>query len=226
MILKYLFLYICSKFSDIFEMAKTILIAAAVQMAVLLAGPPASAQRTAAGSSFASLQYDVPAGGRGISAGCGRYSLDFLWRAELSVTDRIHEGGAVVTDDSGSPVCLDGTQARFDRMHIAAGADVMYRIAASYSRGLNAYAGGGVFLGMADYALATPDAKGEGTCGLGPEFIYGMKLSSELEVFLARRTAIILCAQARISPPTAYDSATGSSAFLPMLGAGVRVNMR
>ena len=166
-----------------------------------------SAQRTMKGQlhigAHASLSADprVPAGGE---LSFGSYLLDSYITGWINVTQ----------DYITLP-----TSHQLGYIPINVGADYMYRVAATRSRSINLYVGGGIFLGWELYdpfkRLPTyiDTGFGKGT------FIYGLAPAVASEFFIARTVALSL--EARM--PVSISSKT--EILKLHLKAGIKVNI-
>ena len=173
----------------------------------------ASAQRTSRGvvhigaSQMVSV-YSIPSGGFEVNA--GMYLLNSYWKAGLCAVDYNQKVTGSFSDATW-----------FDHVHYVAYGDWMYRIIGTYSRSVNFYAGGGIFLGYNSYEVfkKLPDELASGLPG--GEFIYGIKPCVELECFVSRKVAITL----GVDSPFTFSSSLSTDLWHLTGSLGVRVNL-
>lgn len=125
------------------------------------------------------------------------------------------EGWLNVTSDS---IILQ-TSHRLGYIPINAGADYMYRIAATRSRGVNLYVGGGVFLGWEFYDLLKRVPAYIDTGLPAGTVIYGVAPAIDSEFFITRTVAFTLEARSPIS------ISSKTEILKLQLKAGVRINI-
>lgn len=181
---------------------------------MLLPARGASAQRTMRGQWYAGAVATCtasPTAGShpGVQVEAGRYTMAARW--------------------SGSVRCIvpRGT----DAGSFTAGGAWMYRIAASRSRSVSIYAGGGAFLGIdfddahaaaeeviSDSGSSSTWTQGEDGTVPHSAFTYGLEPSQEAEFFIARKAAFV----AGLSLPVRL--ATRQETLSLRAGAGIRIN--
>ena len=173
----------------------------------------ASAQRTSKGVVHIGVSqmvsaYSIPSGGLELNA--GMYLLNSYWKAGLCAVDYNQK----VTGAFSEPTW-------FDHIHYIAYGDWMYRIIGTYSRSVNLYAGGGIFLGASNYEVfkKLPDELSSGLPSL--EFIYGIKPCIELECFVSRKVALTL----GVNSPLTFSSSLSTDLWHLTGSLGVRVNL-
>lgn len=171
------------------------------------------AQRTSNNSVHIGLSQQIscsktPSGGLDLNA--GMYLLHSYWKAGLSATnyDVIAEGDLV-----------DGE--RFDHSHFIAYGDWMYRVVGTYSRNLNLYIGGGIFMGANVYELFKQLPEYATREFPKSEFIYGLKPSVELEIFFCRKVAFTLGANF----PITFSSSLPKDTAHIVGSLGIRVSI-
>lgn len=171
------------------------------------------AQRTSNNSVHIGLSQQIscsktPSGGLDLNA--GMYLLHSYWKAGLSATnyDVIAEGDFVNGE-------------RFDHSHFVAYGDWMYRVVGTYSRNLNLYIGGGLFMGANVYELFKQLPEDATRSFPKSEFIYGLKPSVELEVFFCKKVAFTLGANF----PFTFSSSLSTDIAHIVGSLGIRVNI-
>lgn len=185
----------------------TVIKLSAVILLTLYSAHNGYAQRTMRDQNLLTISVQTPCTGArdfGASVSYGRYLLDSYWRTCVSAIPR---GIQLSTGD------------RMDLLGIRAGADYMYRIAATRSRSFNLYGGGGAFIGYEIYDPFTRLAPNINTGLKDGAFIYGINASIEAEVFIARRIALtVACAT-----PLTFGSVTRWIRINAT--AGIRINI-
>lgn len=170
----------------------------------------AFAQRTSSGTTFIGASqmvsaYVIPSGGLELKA--GQYLLNAYWEVYVNAVDWMQK--------------TDMQDVTLDRMHVTAGGGWMQRIASSYSRSFNLYAGGSAFLGYSFHEVFAKLPE-EITSGLpGGDFIYGVRPAIEMEGFISRRVALTLGVQA----PVTFSSSFRSDIFHVTGSLGLRINL-
>lgn len=151
----------------------------------------ATAQRTMRYQNLLTFEFVSPVDSRPKPGGVisyGQYTLDGLWRSDVSVRTREY------------PISTGG---KLELITIGFEGDYMHRIFATRSRSISLYGGGGAFLG---YEIYDPfgrlpqsiDIKiGDGA------FVYGIKASMEAEIFIISRLAMVM----GIDLPMTFSSA-------------------
>ena len=167
----------------------------------------ARAQRTMRGESLVTAGVHYPFSNpywMGVDLSYGRYLLGSFWRAGAVVTEYTH---------------MLAPEIPMSYVHAAAYGDWVYRLWGTRSRVFSVYTGAGVFLGYeaADPWSLIPDSYKEGV----PQgtFLYGVRFSLEMEIFLSRRVAVVLGGKV----PLNFSSGFGY--FHYDVGAGVRLNI-
>lgn len=164
----------------------------------------ASAQRTMKGQSAPSLSAVRTDSSYGGELTYNQYTLVGMWNAGVRVSDY---------------TLATTTEYPIEAIQIAATSSYLARIAATRSRRLNVYGGGGIFLG---YEFFDPFKKlpehivTESKSGC---FVYGILAKTELEFFLSRQFAIVGTA----AIPINFQSQTGW--FHWEAGIGIRINI-
>lgn len=175
----------------------------------------AFAQRTSDGTFFVAARPTVSACSTprpGIALEGGQYLLSSFWRAGIWASDYSQK----LESASG-----DRLPEMLDHMHLRAQGDYLFRLAANYSRSVNLYAGGGVFLGYHAYqVLSTIPSELSGDFPSG-EFIYGLVPSLEGEFFVSGRVAITL----GVHCPVTFSSSLRTDLCHLDASLGVRVNL-
>jgi len=152
--------------------------------------------------------YSIPSGGLDLYG--GMYLMHSYWRAGISATDYNQK--------------ISGTNVNgeyFDHVHFLAYGDWMYRVLGSYSRSVNLYAGGGIFLGCNAYELFRKLPQEYRTGYPSAEFIYGIRPSIEMEAFVSKKVAIIL----GVHSPITFSSSISTDIWHVVGSLGVRVNL-
>lgn len=175
--------------------------------------PDSAAQRTSnktvhLGISQQVSCYSIPSGGLDLSG--GMYFMHSYWKAGISATDYNQK--------------ISGTNVNgeyFDHVHFIAYGEWMYRIFATYSRNINLYAGGGIFLGCNAYELFRSLPKEYRTGFPSAEFIYGLRPSIEMEAFVSRNVALVL----GVHSPITFSSSVSKDIWHVVGSLGVRVNL-
>ena len=159
---------------------KTAVIVTAIT-ALLLCGEEASAQRTMSSQELLTAHYIYPFSGRGdygLDVTYGQYMLSSLWNIGISGIMYSRE-----VADAGQDLGY---------AHLSLYGEWLYRIAATRSRSVNLYAGGGVFIGYEAYDPFRRLPSYIDT-GLGSgAFLYGVHAKAEAEFFLAKKLAAVL----------------------------------
>ncbi|MBP3257976.1 MAG: conjugal transfer protein TraO [Bacteroidales bacterium] len=177
---------------------------------ILVTLHPASAQRTAVGSSQVTLSCGTTLSHLGAEASYGAYLLRGYWMGGVAFHNRVER-------DSPS---LE--RVFYPRLELRGG--YMHRLLSSYSRSVSLYLGAEAFVGveLLDLygTLSGPTRSSLLGSGLREvQFIYGAAPRADLELFVSARLAIILSARM----PLAFGSP------LPLLGwelsGGLRLNL-
>ncbi len=171
----------------------------------------AAAQRTSLGRAFISVSQVtsfscVPSGGIHLEG--GQYLLNSYWSAGAKVTDW------------NQPVSLPEKE-HFDHVVWGVRGAWMYRILGTYSRMLNVYAGGGVFIGGNSYEVFSPLPDEYAGAFAESEFAYGVEPAVEVELFAGSRVAFTLGAQL----PVTFSSYYSRGMWLPTASLGIRINL-
>lgn len=171
------------------------------------------AQRTSNNSVHIGIAQQIscsknPSGGLDLNA--GMYLLHSYWKAGLAATDY-----NVIADGDFS----DGEI--FDHSHFIAYGDWMYRVVGTYSRNLNLYIGGGIFMGANVYELFKQLPEDAPRTFPKSEFIYGLKPSVELEIFFCRKVAFTLGANF----PFTFSSSLSTDIAHVVGSFGIRVSI-
>lgn len=199
------------------RLATRILLAAAL----LLSCAGASAQRTAKGEAFLSVDSSAPLTGirtPGVSLWYGRYGLDFYWKAGGTVQEYLYPVGGVQGD---------GVEPRIGCIQSTAGGGAMYRLLGTYTRRLNVYAGGTAHMGWTWYVLpeGLPPAEGyEDEGDMTGGFTYGVTPSLEAELFLSRTVALTTGIHAPLYAGTQMQERYGKGLIHLTGSIGVRVD--
>ena len=186
---------------------KTTVLGLAFLLMLVASGKEARAQRTMRGENLISVGVHYPFSTpywMGVDFSYGQYLLGSYWKSGVSVSEYTYQ----IAEDIP-----------MGYLHAAAYGDWMYRFIGTRNRVLSLYGGPGLFLG---YEM--PDA-----WGLIPEaykedyskgyFLYGIRLSLEVKVFLSKRVALTLGGSLPINFSSPFDK------FHYQAGAGVRLNL-
>ena len=145
----------------------------------------ASAQRTMPGRSCVAILGGW--NGSSVSAGAfySQYTLNGFWEAGITGSDYT------------LPISVGGSL-RYDHLVVAGG--YQFRLAASRSRALNLYGGGGIFIGaeLVDPMRQLPDYLSLSVPS--ESFLYGIYAKTEAEFFIGRRFAITAEAGSQLTP--------------------------
>ena len=186
---------------------KTAVFGLASLLMLIASGKEARAQRTMKGEDLISVGVHYPFSNpywMGVDFSYGQYLLGSYWKAGASMTEYTY------------PLSED---IPMGYLHIAAFGDWMYRIVGTRNRLFSLYGGPGLFLGyeMPDAWGLIPDSyKEDYSKGY---FLYGIRLSLEMEVFLSKRFALTLGG----SLPVNFSSPFGK--FHYQAGVGLRLNL-
>ncbi len=192
-------------------MENKLFVAFAVIFYVLTGSENAHAQRTSVDRPFIGLSQvttfsSTPSGGLCLEG--GRYLLNSYWSVSAKVTNWNQ-----LTDASD--------EHQFDHVIWGVQGGWKYRIIHSYSRMLNVYAGGKVFIGGNHYEVfksLPPEYTGSyPEC----EFIYGVEPEIECEVFVSSHVAFVLAGQLPINFSTYFSSGMWN----PTASLGIRINL-
>jgi len=189
------------------ELRKTTIVGVTALMMCVANGMEARAQRTMRGESLLSIEAHYPFTspyGIGGEISYGQYLLSSLWKA-----------GICVTEYTASPT----DYLSLGYLHANAYGQWMYRIAATRSRVLNLYAGGGVFLGY-ESVMSWNDLPESFTQDHSSgKFLYGVFPSLEMEIFFSKKVALFLGASLPINFSSQFRHLNYQT------GAGIRINM-
>lgn len=188
-------------------MNKTTLLGVTALILCAVSEMEAHAQRTMRGESLVTAEVHYPFSSPywfGADLSYGQYLLASCWTAGATITQHT----ASISD--GSPL---------DYMHICAYGEWLYRLAGSRNRLFGIYSGAGAFLGYeaVDPKGIVPEEYGEELPG--GQFLYGVQLSLEMEIFFCRRAALVIGARAPLCFPSSFGW------FNCQVGAGVRINI-
>ena len=191
----------------LFVHEKTAALGLAILLMLSASGMEARAQRTMKGESLVSAGVHYPFSNpywMGVDFSYGQYLLGSYWKAGVCATEYTYQ----LAEDIP-----------MGYLHAAAFGDWMYRFIGTRNRIVSLYGGPGFFLGyeMPDAWGLIPDSyKGDYSKGY---FLYGIRLSLEMEVFLSKRVALTLGG----SLPINFSSPFGK--FHCQAGAGIRINI-
>lgn len=140
-------------------------------------GFTASAQRTMSGQGSLTVSGAFTGTSVGAGAFYAQYTLGGFWETGLTGCDYV---GRVST----------GHRLRYDDVAVAGG--YLFRLAATRSRSLNVYAGGGAFMGveLVDPMNGLPAYLDLGVKKVG--VLYGVYASAQSEIFVGRRLALVV----------------------------------
>lgn len=190
-------------------MKKTTLVGVTALMLCAVNGMEARAQRTMRGESLLTIDgsypFSVP-NGWGVGLSYGQYLLLSYWTAGMSVTNH----SALYTDGQVLPY-----------LHAYAYGDWMYRLLGTRNRAFCLYGGAGAFLG---YEAVDPKGKVPKEYKTAADFkdgrfLYGVRISLEMEIFFCRKAAFVVGASA----PLNFSSPYGWIHF--QVGGGLRLNI-
>lgn len=194
---------------------KTLITAVAI---LFLASTGASAQRTAEGAFFLDLNGSyVPVNGFGGNLGFGRYTMIGFWETRANALFMNY--------------FIDAEAAKCNHYMVQGG--YLFRLAASRSRVLNLYGGGGAFIGAATFN--TTDAGWSKLSQLAKKdwysqqtsFLYGAYAKVDFEVFFTDTLAFDLAVKAPFGfyPKNEFEALQKITGFVRCeVSAGLRIN--
>ena len=174
-----------------------------------LTAQEAQAQRTVNSSLMLTAEYSYPFGMNGedfcVDLECGQYLLDSYWNSGIT--------GALYSS-------LLKNEDTMQYAQILGFGEWMYRLAATRSRCVNLYLGGGVFLGYEAYdPFGKLPSYYETDLGEG-SFIYGMHAHLESEFYFCRNIAFVLGGRL----PVNFSSPVCKVHY--HVNAGIRINLK
>lgn len=169
-----------------------------------------SAQRTSFGTGALSLTAGTTLSGAGGGLSYSRYLGSSFWSAGTAFHDRTEKD------------IPSGEILHYPRWELRGG--YSYRLLATYSRSLNVYAGGDVFIGLELLdifrTLSPPTARSYANAGYTDiRFIYGTAPAVETELFLSPRLALVLRGRMPLTFGTPFPLIGWE------LGAGLKLNL-
>lgn len=180
---------------------------------------PLSAQRTWNGEGFIGVNqfisgYAIPSGGLGIEG--GQYLLHSYWKAGVRAVDWNQKVSGILPEGDE-----EGETLYFDHILWNLSGSWMYRLASSYGRGINLYAGIGAFLGINHYEVFHPLPQELESGFPKAEFVYGAEPAVDIELFLLRRVALVVGVQS----PFTLSSSLRTDLWHLSGSLGVRIDL-
>ncbi len=192
-------------------MKRVLFVAIAVLFYAFTYSFEAHAQRTSVDRPFITLSQvttfgSIPSGGVCLEG--GQYLLNSYWSVSAKVSNWNHLTNAA-------------DERHFDHIVWGIQGGWKYRILHTYSRVLNIYAGGKLFLGGNHYEVFKPLPQEYSGSFPKYEFMYGVEPEIEVEVFVSSHLAFVLAGQWPIN----FSSYFSSGMWCPTASLGVRVNL-